>query len=211
MAPLASVKAFMKQNNDPQAQGPAAPSSDITRVFLENSAFLQAFLRRFIRRQQDIEDVAQEAYLKAYTAEQQQTVDHPKAFLFTIAKNIAINELRKKTHQVTDYIEECKTLPTPKASASLEEEIDAQQSLGVYCEAVAALPERCRRVYLLRRVHGLKQQEIADTLGISLRMVEKHLHKGVKECRAYINNKHHAAADTAAPPHSGLPKEGDRL
>jgi len=200
----------MKHNSAPQKQRASAPVSDITRVFLENSAFLQAFLRRFIRRQQDIEDVAQEAYLKAYTAEQQQAVDHPKAFLFTIAKNIAINELRKKTHQVTDYIEECKTLPMPNTSATLEEEIDAQQSLGLYCEAVAALPERCRRVYLLRRVHGLKQQEIADTLGISLRMVEKHLSKGVRDCRAYIKEKHLSEANNETPPRV-LPVEGESL
>jgi len=64
--------------------------------------------------------------------------------------------------------------------------LEAQQSLGLYCEAVAALPERCRRVYLLRRVHGLRQQEIATSLGISLRMVEKHLQKGTLECRAFI-------------------------
>ena len=127
---------------------PPKPLSAVTRTFLDNSTYLQAFLRRH----QDIEDVAQEAYLKAYTTEQNQSIEHPKAFLFTIAKNIAINELKKKTHQVTDYIEECKTLSVSGLSACLENEIEAQQSLGVYCEAVAALPERCRRVHLLRRM-----------------------------------------------------------
>ncbi len=169
-------------------------ASTVTQTFLENTTYLQSFLRRFLHRQQDIEDVAQEAYLKAYTAEQQNSVEHPRAFLFTIAKNIAINELKKKTHQVTGYIEQCKTLPTPHVTDTLEHELEAQQSLGVYCEAVAALPERCRRVYLLRRVHGLKQQEIADTLGISLRMVEKHLQKGARDCRDFILQQEQAAS-----------------
>ena len=168
-------------NNDSSGKFPS-----VTKAFLTNSASLQAFLRRFLHRQQDIEDVAQEAYLKAYTAEKNKDIEHPKAFLFTIAKNIAINELRKKTVQITDYIEECKSLPTQISTTNLEHELEAQQSLGLYCGAVAALPERCRRVYLLRRVHGLRQQEIATSLGISLRMVEKHLQKGTLECRAFI-------------------------
>lgn len=163
--------------------------SAVTGAFLENSSFLQSFLRRFLQSQQDIEDVAQEAYLKAYAAERQQDIEHPKAFLFTIAKNIAINELKRKAVQVTDYIDDCKTLPVEQGAVTLEDEIDAQQSLGIYCEAVAALPERCRQVYLLRRVQGLKQQEIADTLGISLRMVEKHLQKGALSCRAFIQQR----------------------
>ena len=160
--------------------------STITRTFLDNNAFLYAFLRRFLSRQQDIEDVAQEAYLKAYSSEQSQKIDHPKTYLFTIAKNIAINELSKKSNKIVGYIEECKTLPPQESSATVENELEAQQSLGVYCEAVAALPDKCRRVFLLRRMHGLKQQEIADTLGISLRMVEKHLHIGTQKCRAYV-------------------------
>ena len=176
----------MTAKNRPGRSVAPRKKTSVTKAFLANSTSLQAFLRRFLHRQQDIEDVVQEAYLKAYTAEKSKDIEHPKAFLFTIAKNIAVNELRKKTVQITDYIEECKTLPSQTSESNLEHELEAQQSLGLYCEAVAALPERCRRVYLLRRVHGLRQQEIATSLGISLRMVEKHLQKGTLECRAFI-------------------------
>lgn len=164
-------------------------SSAVTRAFLDNSSYLRKFLRRFLSRQQDIEDVAQEAYLKAYTIEQGKPIEHPRAFLFTIAKNIAINELNKKAQQVTDYIEECTHQPVMEYAASAEYELEAQQSLGIHCEAVAALPEQCRRVYLLRRVHGLKQQEIADSLGISVRAVQKHLQQGVLKCHKYVDKR----------------------
>ncbi|MDA9560120.1 RNA polymerase sigma factor [Porticoccaceae bacterium] len=186
----------MTENHHPGKARSSAGLSAVTRTFLENSAYLQAFLRRFLPRQQDIEDVAQEAYLKAYSVEQGKVIDHPKAFLFTIAKNIAINELTKKTRQVSEYIEECKTLPMMESSATAEDELEAQQTLGVYCEAVAALPEQCRRVYLLRRVHGLRQQEIADSLGISVRAVQKHLQKGTLKCRRFIDEK--GQAETVA-------------
>lgn len=179
---------MIAKNRKGSSESPGKLTS-VTKAFLANSASLQAFLRKFLHRQQDIEDVAQEAYLKAYMAEKVKDIEHPKAFLFTIAKNLAINELRKKTVQITDYIEECKTMPSQMAGPNLEHELEARQSLGLYCEAIAALPERCRRVYLLRRVHGLRQQEIATSLGISLRMVEKHLQKGTLECREFIKSR----------------------
>jgi len=180
---------FMMDNQKIGKEKSIGAFSTITRVFVENSTYLQNFLRRYLPRQQDIEDVAQEAYLKAYSVEQIKTIEHPKAFLFTIAKNIAINELTKKTHQVTQYIEECKSLPVMVNAETPENELDAQQTLGIHCEAVASLPEQCRRVYLLRRVHGLKQKEIAESLGISVRAVQKHLRNGTLKCSRYIDEK----------------------
>jgi len=182
--------------------------SAVTRSFIENSAFMKAFLRRFLRRSQDIEDVVQEAYLKAYCVEQEKAIEHPKSLLFTIAKNLAINELNKKSNQITEYIEECKAAMVPESVATLENELEAEQSLGVYCDAVAALPEVCRRVFLLRRVHGLKQKEIAETLGISLRTVEIHLQKGVMKCRAYIKETQEAEAQEGRAQQGKAPSKG---
>jgi RNA polymerase sigma factor (sigma-70 family) len=179
----------MTQDSNVVTESPQRKLSVITRVFIENSSFIKSFLRRFLHSQHDIEDVAQQAYLKAYCAEQEKSIEHPKSYLFTIAKNIAINELTKKSNRVTEYLEECDDSVSFELSATLESEVEAEQSLGIYCDAVAALPEACRRVFLLRRVHGLKQTEIAETLGVSLRNVEMHLQKGTLKCREFVRNK----------------------
>jgi RNA polymerase sigma-70 factor (ECF subfamily) len=179
----------MKQDSNAPTMSSQGGSSAITNAFLENSAFIRTFLRRFLNQKQDIEDVVQETYLKAYVAEQKKAIAQPKSYLFTIAKNIAINQLTKKSQQITEYLEECDEAAVIQQSATLEAEVDAEQSLGIYCEAVAALPEACRRVFLLRRVHGLKQTEIAEALGVSLRNVEMHLQNGTLKCREFIKNK----------------------
>ena len=180
--------------------------SGVSRIFLEHGHFLKKFLSRFLSREQDIEDVAQEAYLKAYSAEQDKgEIAHPKAFIFSIAKNIALNELNRKSRQMTDYIEECQASAVLEASANTENTVEARESLGVYCEAIASLPEKCRHVYLLRKVHGMAHKEIADRLGISLSTVEKHLRMGVLSCRDYLdraNNDRSAAQIAAAAAHS---------
>ena len=173
---------------DPPKKDPKPKvASVLTRVFMESSPVLHHFLRRFLHRPQDIEDVVQETYLKAYAAEKITDISHPKAYLFSIAKNIALGELTKKSSQITGYIEECKNDLAIQSTPTVESELEAQQSLGIYCEAIAALPEKCRRVFLLRKVHGLKQREIAQAMGISVRMVEKHLRVGTLKCSEYIN------------------------
>lgn len=176
--------------------------SGISRVFLEHGTFLKKFLTRFLNREQDIEDVVQEAYLKAYIAEQDYgEIEQPRAFLFSIAKNLALNELSRKSRQMTSYIEECQKPFVTDAENTTEKEIEAWDSLGIYCDAVATLPVKCRQVYLLRKVHGLRHKEIAKRLDISLSTVEKHLRVGASCCRDYMrrhNNTYPSAGKVGA-------------
>jgi RNA polymerase sigma factor (sigma-70 family) len=175
--------------------------SGISSVFVEHSSFLKKFLTRFLNREQDIEDVVQEAYLKAYSIEQDRgEIEQPKAFLFSIAKNLALNELSRKSRQMTGYIEECQAAFAVESQTTVENEIEAHQSLGIYCEAVAALPEQCRRVYLLRKVHGLPHKEIGQRLGITTSAVQKHLRIGSLRCLTYVR-KHGGGLTTAPTTH----------
>ncbi|MDA9095865.1 RNA polymerase sigma factor [Porticoccaceae bacterium] len=168
--------------------------SRVSHVFLENNLFLKKFLKRFLYQDQDIEDIVQETYIKACKAEKTKDIEHPKAYLFSIAKNLALNELGRKSRKMTDFIEECEAANMAEPTESLEEHLQAEESAALYCQAVAQLPERCRRVYLLRKVHGLSHKDIADRLDISLSAVAKHLSKGMLSCQ-----KHIAQAGTSTP------------
>ena len=95
----------MTQEDDPRTYSRRRVSS-VSTAFLENNSFLRRYLARFFSSQQDIEDVAQEAYVRAYIAEQQKEIEQPKAYLFRIARNIALTELTRKSKKITDYIEE---------------------------------------------------------------------------------------------------------
>lgn len=161
--------------------------SNVSSAFLENSQFLKNFLKRFLSRAEDIEDVTQEAYLNAFRAEQERGIEHPKAYLFRVAKNLALNELNRKSEQMTVYIEDRIASIPLDGGDCVEDEVEAQQSIALYYEAVAALPMRCRRVFLLRKVNGMSHKEIASQLDITLSAVEKHLRNGAKRCRAHIN------------------------
>lgn len=180
--------------------------ASVSETFVENSLFLKRFLARYFANAQDIEDVAQEAYLRAFAAEQQKHIEQPKAFLFRIARNVALNELTRKSRQITDFIEEVSASVVINAEASTVEEIEAEEHFGLYCEAVASLPEKCRQVFLLRKVHGLAHKEIASRMSLSVSSVEKYLRQGVLACRALIDEKENGAlrANVNSPkPRSG--------
>ena len=174
--------------------------SPITAAFLECSIFLKRFLASFLKSPQDIEDVVQETYLRAYVAEQRETIEQPKAFLFRIAKNLALTKLTKKSRQITDYIEEAGTTVVLDTAAGSDEELEAQQCLDLYCEAVAQLPEKCRLVFLYRKVHGLSHRDISERMGLSVSSVEKYLRQGILACQQHLLEHETAPATSELRP-----------
>ena len=167
----------------------AGALSAVSAAFVANNDFLKRFLGRFFSDRQDIEDVAQEAYLRAYVAEQKKEIEQPKAFLFRIARNLALTQLTRKSRQITDYIEDSGDPTVIESSTTVDGEVEAEEAFGLYCEAVAALPKKCRQVFLLRKVHGLSHKEIAERMSMSVSSVEKYLRKGILESRAFVRER----------------------
>ena len=171
--------------------------SVVTAAFIEHGGFLKKFLAGFLPVPQDIEDVAQEAFLRAYIAEQHEEIGQPKAFLFRVAKNLALTCLAKKSRQITDCIEDAGTTAVLGTAAGSDQELEAQQCLDLYCEAVAMLPEKCRQVLLLRKVYGLSHGDIGERMGLSISSVEKYLRQGILVCEAHLRK------------HEGQPKSDE--
>lgn len=177
----------------------------IAMAFVENTTFLKRFLTRYFSNRQDIEDVVQETYLRAHIEEKRKGIEHPKGFLFRVAKNVALKKLSKKSRQITDYIEDLTTPVVLETEASIDDHLEAEELLGLYCEAVTTLPPKCREVFLLRKVHGLAHKEIAARMGLSTSSIDKYLRRGILTCEAFIREQHgpcnNAPATAEAPVH----------
>jgi len=167
----------------------AQAHSAVTEAFLESNGLIKRFLAGFLRVHQDIEDVAQEAYLRAYMCEQRELIEQPTPFLFRVAKNLALTRLSRKSRRITDYIEEADASDVLETAAGTDEELEAQECLGLYCEAIASLPEKCRQVFLLRKVHGLTHKEIGERMNLSISSVEKYLRQGILACSTYLRDR----------------------
>ncbi len=167
----------------------------ISDSFLQNQSFLKKFISRFFSSKEDVEDVVQETYLRAYVAGQKAEIVKPKSFLFTTAKNIALTKLTKKSKQVTDFLEDYSQRGDLHDDPTPDEILDAQQQLVLYCAAVETLNGKCREAFLLKKVHGMTHTEIARHMSMSLSSVEKYLHRAMIACDQYIlksNGEYHS-------------------
>jgi RNA polymerase sigma-70 factor (ECF subfamily) len=130
------------------------------------------------------EEIVQDVMLELWRRRESLARDtSPQAYLFQSTRNRALNHVRHE--QVERRGEPILTTEADiEASAPtklLEEEI--QVALR---SAVSELPERCREVFELSRIHGLKYSEIATVLGISVKTVEAQMGKALRSLRVKL-------------------------
>jgi RNA polymerase sigma-70 factor (ECF subfamily) len=165
---------------------PDADVFSITASFLSVQTGLKQYLLRFLVRQQDIEDVVQETFLRAYESEKNQPIRSPRSFLFKVAKNLALNELDRKAAQLMSYVGDMEALPLVDRRPSVEDDIEEQQKLAACTIAMASLSKQCRRALVMRKVFGFSHKEIARRMDLSVRTVEKHLAKALQRCQESV-------------------------
>ncbi|MEQ8507588.1 MAG: RNA polymerase sigma factor [Rhodospirillaceae bacterium] len=174
--------------------------SRILRSFIENEAALRRFLSRFLSRRHQIEDIAQETFLQAFAAESKSDIRAPKAYLFRVAKNLALNSLARKSFSDTDYIEDFadSEVLTDDGQISVEDEVSARQQLVIVSQAIMTLPKQCRRAFVMRKMEGLSYKEIAHRLSLSESTVEKQVATGLSKCIDVLRRQGHDPTDFGA-------------
>ena len=174
------------------------PLSDQERWFAEqvqpHEQSLRAYLRGKLQSPADVDDVVQDSYLKLWRRRALGAVQSPKAFLFMIARNVAIDLRRRRDVASADPITENAPLAVLEDNPGVVDLVSRQQELALLAEAIRALPERCQQVFLLRKIQGLSQREIAARLGISENTVETLVGRGNRRCADYVRER------TAIPP-----------
>jgi RNA polymerase sigma factor (sigma-70 family) len=154
----------------------------LDQIFSHRAA-LQKYLRKFTAGAEDVEDLVQEAYVRVCAMPDGQVVDSPRALLFRIARNLAVDRVRQKVTRATDDVADFEPLNVSSTEAEPDEQVDLSRRFESFCAAVDSLPPLCRRVFVLRKVYQLSHAEIAQVLGLSHSTIEKHVAKGLMRCR----------------------------
>lgn len=147
---------------------------------LPHESGLRRWLMRRTPASMDVDDVIQETYAKLATLAEVDHIAAPKAYVYQTALSIILQEDRRTRARQIDGDGEVALLTTPSPEPLQDQQAEARQELARVHDAIAALPEKCREVFVLRRVEGLSQREIATKLNLSESTVEKHVGRGIR-------------------------------
>ncbi|MEO7598589.1 MAG: RNA polymerase sigma factor [Opitutus sp.] len=139
-----------------------------------------------IARPADIDDLVQESYVRLLRMRAQNRVRSPRGLLFTMARNAAHDLFRRRGTAGVTTVDEAEYLNVPDGQPGTAEVVSRAQEIELLADAIEALPDRCRAVFLLRQFENLSQREIAQRLGISENTVESQLTKALRRCEDYF-------------------------
>lgn len=148
---------------------------------------LRSYLRHSLTSLADVDDLMQECYVRLLRARDSGSIRSTRAFLFTVARNAVRDLLRRRAVANAVSIGESVESRVLKDSANVVEFISHQEELALLEQAIETLPERCRQVFILRKVEDLPQKEIAMRLGIAEKTVEALVAKGAQRCADYMH------------------------
>lgn len=134
----------------------------------------------------DADDVVQEAFSRLFKVGASGPVANPRAFLFVVARNLALNHLRRLGHEHPEGAREVDPLSVVDEVNSPLETVTRQEDFQHLVDAIQSLPERCRQIITLRKIYGLSQKEVAERLGISVHTVEAQGTIGLRKCIDYF-------------------------
>lgn len=138
---------------------------------------------RRLSNRHEAEDLSQEAVLRVLEAGV--APDQARAYLHRTARNIAIDVFRKQGEREYLPLDSIESFHAP--SGNPEADLQAMQLVAGLEHALAALPLKCRQVFVWQRLDGCSQQEIADRLGISKNMVEKYMIRTMRHLRDHLD------------------------
>jgi RNA polymerase sigma factor (sigma-70 family) len=130
------------------------------------------------------EDVTAQAFERAFR--KQRTYDArkgtPRAWLFTIARNAALDELRRRKRSATLAAE-----PADPSAPAPEDEADRAVRRAAVRAALATLPPREREIVALKFHGGLDNAELARVLGVSVSNAGTQLHRAMTKLREAVD------------------------
>jgi len=152
--------------------------------FRKNSELLHNFIYYKCGNFDMANDLVQDSFLKFWNNCHKIIPGKAKAFLFTIANNLFLNEY-SKTKVVLNFKS---TLPKDITNESPEFILE-EKEFGIKLQnALSKLTEAQRTTFLMNRIDGKKYKEIAVILDISVKAVEKRIHNALVKLRKEIDN-----------------------
>jgi len=159
------------------------PSNDRARWLAQHVVPHERSIRSWLGRRThdlDIDDIIQEMYARLAAMDDVEGVRNPRQYAAQTAISIALNLARHARVVPMIPLGDFEDFRLVSLEPSPEHALNAQEELRALERSLQELPGLCRTAFLLRRVEGLSQKEVAERLGISVKTVEKYMAKSVR-------------------------------
>ena len=158
-------------------------------LYAATIAPLRRYLARMLGSHDDAEDLAHDAYARVYRAMEEKWPDHPEAYLFTTARRLALNQIKRRQNAPVQGAASAAIIEfTPEQSPGVEHVVMAREEWLRLEMAISGLPTGCRQVLLLRKVEQLSHVEISHRLGIAVSTVEKQHARALRLLRVALHD-----------------------
>lgn len=155
--------------------------------FNTHASLLRNFLYYKFGGLNEVDDIVQDAFIKLWNNCSKVTPSTAKSYLFKIAINQSTSLLRHNTVKLK-HQKEVKQINNNISNQSPEFLLEEKEFRVKLENAISALPERQREVFLLNRIEKKTYREIAELSGVSVKAIEKLMHKALLKLRANIKN-----------------------
>ncbi|MGO3890641.1 MAG: RNA polymerase sigma factor [Paenalcaligenes sp.] len=127
----------------------------------------------------DAEDAAQDAIMRVL-ADQRDSIQDPKAYLFRAAQNQLVSEIRRQSRHEQTSLDTLLEHEHPQTHGEVDASLHTTELLDALCEALQDLPLKCQQVFLWNKIEGYTQEEVARRLGLTPSAVEKHMKRALR-------------------------------
>ena len=148
---------------------------------------LHSYARYILHSEEDAAEVVNDVFVKLWDKEEDlgpfdsAAADRLRSYAYRATKNACLNHLRKANKSWMQIDQEQEDLHTPEHQL---EEKEGRQQLQAWLQE---LPPRCKQVFVMSRIDGLKNQEIAELLELSAKTVENQMTKALNFFRKKMN------------------------
>jgi len=171
------------RESDDQGYGAGMTASEVNAWFVREVLPLEASLRRYLqngwRNEADIGDMCQDVFVRALEGAQHEMPRVAKPFVFSIARNLLIDRLRRNQIVSIDAVADLEAFGLSSEDPAPDRTAIARQDWRRLQTALAKLPERWRDAVVMRKVEGLSRKEIAQRMGLAEPTVAQHLANGI--------------------------------
>ena len=158
--------------------------------------YLQSFLfvKSYVQDTFAAEDIATDSLIKLWETLKSQEISPLRPFLFTILKNKALDYLEhqarksKSLKNINDYLIREQETRISNLQACDPSEIFSSEIIELFRKTLSELPEKTRDVFVLSRIKGKSNKEIADLKGISVKGVDYHIAIALKQLKQRLKD-----------------------